>query len=903
MATKGSIHVLRSIPGRVRFRFNSGKSGIINIKDLKNPGINEIKYNTVTNTLLVTYNPDKLTLDKLIFVVRKKFPEIDVLTHDPSRDKIQIIRKFPGRLRVRSENIFKDPKGRICRYFVEALFGVSGVQTVRVNNKTMSALILYDLGKVSETVLLAKLIETQDVIKSGEFSLSTDSSDLESEAKTTSLQILDNPLVNINDPLTFTRFNGSIGTLEITHDLPGRLRIKQPLLFRKDMASHQIETNLMNTPGIEKVSVNPLTSTVLLKYDYTEVTRDQVLTMVDEVVSSIPEKDWIGEEPKLDPLALSTTTLGLTILYPWMLPLNLGLIAYTSYPIFKKATSAIKQKKVKVDILDATVISGCVVMRQYSAAAFMIWILDVADKIYDASANQSKSMLTEIFGKSPKFAWVIKDKEEVRMPIDKIKKGDIVSVSIGEQIPIDGIICDGEGAIDQHRLTGESAPVEKKPGDQVYTSTVLLAGKLHLRVETTGDNTIEAQIRKIIEESSKHKVKIHTMGEKLADKMVLPTLGLGALGTILRGPNAALAIINADYGTGIRVAAPTAVFASVTRAARHGIVIKKGTVLEELTSVDVFLFDKTGTLTHDVPVVANVISCTKRYSKEDIIKYSAAAEERFTHPIAKAILAKAEELKLKLPKRDESKYDVGFGITVGIDDKNIKVGSERFMEREKITVSTRIKNKVKESTHKGGSAVFLAIDNSLSGVILLESSQRAEAFDVIQGLKKRGKDVILISGDHETPTRNLAGKLGIEKYFAGCLPQDKAEYVKKLKKEGKKVAMIGDGINDSVAMSLAEVSISMRGASDIATDVADVIFMDGDLTKFPLLFEISEGLQKNVKRSFSLILIPNTVCVAGAMMGVFGLGASLLLNNTFNLIATINAMSPLAAIPIEKQNA
>ncbi|MBI3541191.1 MAG: HAD-IC family P-type ATPase, partial [Deltaproteobacteria bacterium] len=424
----------------------------------------------------------------------------------------------------------------------------------------------------------------------------------------------------------------------------------------------------------------------------------------------------------------------------------------------------------------------------------------------------------------------------------------------------------------------------------------------YVQVEASGEETSASKIVKIINESATYKSKVHNMGEKFADRMVLPTFALAAVGSTIGGPQAALAIINSDFGTGIRIAAPMAVLASLACAAKNGILIKNGRVLEVLPQVQAVLFDKTGTLTHEVPEVAKIIEASGDFKEEEILRFAAAAEQKFTHPIAKAILQKAAELGLELPPRDDSQMHVGFGIQVGIKGSQVKVGSIRYMEREKIEINEKVAAELTRIHQLGRSAILVAVDDKLAGAIELKASQRAEALEIMQALRKRGvKELVLISGDHEAAVREMASSLGMDRYFAEVLPQDKAKYVELLQKEGKKVAMVGDGINDSVALSKADVSISLRGASDIATDIADVVFMDGSLKKFDKLYEVSEMLRKNVNRSFKMILFPNMLCISGAMFGVVGLAASMVLNNGFNMVATINGMSPLFSVLEEGQ--
>ncbi|MDO9540737.1 MAG: HAD-IC family P-type ATPase [Kiritimatiellia bacterium] len=322
--------------------------------------------------------------------------------------------------------------------------------------------------------------------------------------------------------------------------------------------------------------------------------------------------------------------------------------------------------------------------------------------------------------------------------------------------------------------------------------------------------------------------------------------------------------------------------------------VKKGSALEYLSQVKTFIFDKTGTLTHEVPEVREIICSNGKFSPHDVLFYAAIAEQKFTHPIAKAILKKAEEDNIRLEAKDNTKYNIGFGVEVKYNGNIIKVGSHRYMAKENINIPTSIHKKIEQIHRKGGSAVMVAVDDYFAGVIELESSHRAEAYDVIQGLRLRGvDDIVLISGDHEAPTKALAGKLGIDQYYSEILPADKQQYVQKFQSKGRPVAMVGDGINDAPALSEADISISLRGASGIAVDVADVVLMDGGLGKITSLYDISDNLRMNIRRSMALIAIPNSFCILGALGGFFGLTASLIMNNGANFLATLNGTLPL----------
>lgn len=801
-------------------------------------------------------------------------------------DDLQIVEEVSGKLELKSRSLFKNPTNPLFLKFVKQVFGTLGVKNIRLNLEERTASISYDSKQTGWKSIIT-----------GIFNKSTNSKRIFIAQSLISYPELSKKVI------CFAQYRNLITNWEVLHELPGRIRMKHPTLFYRKECCGDLEKVLLDTPGVEKAKVSSLTASVLIVYNDRVINKNQLIKISDTALKSIPEAAKKIERPSIQGLPLSSLTMGLALV-PGLGPYTVPLILYTGWPIFKRAGQALKRKKIKVDILDTAVIASCLAFRQYGAAAFMVWILDVADIILDRTSQQSKGLLDKAFGQQARFAWVLKGKREIQVPIEKINRGDTVVISTGEQIPVDGKVKRGEGILDQHMLTGESAPVEKKLNDEVFASTVVLAGKLYVEVEKTGRETTTAKIVQIIKKSAEYKPRVMSFGERMADRAVIPTLGLGGIGMTTGGSQSLMAILNADFGTGIRVAAPTAVLAHIAKAARSGIIIKKGVVLETLPEINTFLFDKTGTLTRETPEIPNIIPACKGVSEEQILAYAASAERRFSHPIAKAILEKADQLKIKIPKRDKSEYHVGLGIYSVINGDKVKVGSLRFMEKERIKVPSLLEKRLKEIHNQGKSAILVSINDLLAGAIEFQSSHRAEAYDTIEKLKQRGiKNLVLISGDHEAATQDVAQKLGIDYYFSEVLPQDKANYVRELQKRGGKVAMVGDGINDGAALSLADVSISLKGASDIAVDAADIVFMDGNLTKLDQLYDISMSLKKSLNRSFKLIVVPNAICIVGALLGVVNLRMSLVLNNIFNIGATAQATVPLyrATEPISAQ--
>jgi len=716
------------------------------------------------------------------------------------------------------------------------------------------------------------------------------------------------PVRNEKGQIRFFRSGSVITNWEIMHELPGRLRIKNPTIHRKADLCQAIERELMSVLGVDYYKANPLTATVLVKYNPKELTRDQIIEIIDAALTTAdhpPHKD----RPDLHlPLCTISVPFAAVAQFaaPALLPVAAGLFLYTSIPTFKGARDVLlKEKRLGVDVLDAVVVVGCTGTMAIFPGAILSWCLGFGRTLVKRSQDNSKKLLLNAFGKQPRFVWLYRDGVEVQVSLDRLEAGDTIVVNTGEVVPVDGIIAEGLAMIDQHALTGESSPAEKGVGDRVFASTLMVAGKIFISVEKAGSETASAKISQILNDTAGYKLTSQHKGEILADKAVIPTLTLGALGMATLGPGAAVAVLNSDFGTGIRMAAPLAMLSSLALTASKGILVKDGRALELMNEVDTVLFDKTGTLTRERPEVGRIVAAAG-HAPEEILLYAAAAERKFHHPIALAILHRAEELNLELPATDDTQYKVGYGITVHIGGRIIRVGSKRFMELEGLPLDQEVKDALEEAHREGHTVVMVGVDGEVGGAIELHAAVRPEVREIVKGLRDRGiKHIAIISGDHEAPTRRLAEDLGMDRYFAQVLPADKADYVAKLQQEGKKVCFVGDGINDSIALKKANVSISLRGASTIATDTAHIVFLEQGLSKLCDLRDIARDLDRNVKRSWKMILTPNIACIAGVFTMGFGIMTSVVLNNVSAIGALANGMMPLrkiAQIEAEKQH-
>ncbi|RKZ85118.1 MAG: heavy metal translocating P-type ATPase [Candidatus Parabeggiatoa sp. nov. 1] len=587
----------------------------------------------------------------------------------------------------------------------------------------------------------------------------------------------------------------------------------------------------------------------------------------------------------------------LGIVGAWMFPqLKLVVIAGTIYlifPIVQKGYQDLKMGRITTYLLDFVTLICLIAMGYLLLVAFLIFFGILSLKLLIQTEDNSHRQLANMFGQQPHFVWVKREGVEVEVSFSAIHKEDIVIVNAGEVIPVDGIVSEGLATIDQHTLTGESQSVEKEAGDDVFAATIVLTGRLGIRVESTGKETVTAKIGDILQKTSDYKDTLRARGQKIADRFVLPTLLASAVAWPVLGANAALVVLNSSLGYNMRLLGPLTVLNFLHLMAKNGILIKDGRSLEMLQRVDTVVFDKTGTLTLEQPQVGHLYPLINGLTEEDLLIYAAAAEYRQKHPIAKAIVAAAKQRRLNPPLIDEAAYQVGYGIQVKIEEKIVRVGSTRFMHKEGIAIPPNIQTLQAQGDENGHSLVYVALDDKLAGVIELQPSIRPEAQEIIHQLKQRGMSLYIISGDHEQATRNLAKKLKIDHYFAEILPEQKGDLVADLRSSGKFVCFVGDGINDAIALKQANVSISLRGASTAATDTAQIILMDSSLDKINQLFEISNNFENNLHINYLTTIVPGVVCLGGMLFFHLSILGAVMLFYAGTATGLTNTMLPL----------
>jgi len=472
----------------------------------------------------------------------------------------------------------------------------------------------------------------------------------------------------------------------------------------------------------------------------------EAISATNQVELGDTEKD-INRQIATFSVALGLGIVGVFV-YP---PLGLAGLLLTSVGVVKwyfKAAwkSLFEERKVRISVLDSILWAACLFTGRHILTAWACLIIGVSRKILIKTEDHSRKSLINVFGEQPRSVWMLFDGVEVETPFEELKIGDIVVINAGETIPIDGIITDGIASIDQHKLTGESQPMEIERGDEVFASTLVLSGRIHVQVEKTGKETVAAQIGEILSHTADFKATVQSRGEVIADKSALPTLMASGLTLPILGLNGAVGILNSNWGYNMRVLAPIGMLKFLNLTSQHGILIKDGRSLELLNQVDTVVFDKTGTLTQEKPYVGNIYTCDGS-EEDEVLKYAAAAEYKQKHPIALAILFESRVRRLSVPEIDDAEYFVGYGLTVTLDDKCVRVGSSRFMDMEGISIPQYMQ-KIQECSHgQGHTLVMVAINDKLVGALEMRPTVRLEAKKVINGLQSRHiQSIYIISG-------------------------------------------------------------------------------------------------------------------------------------------------------------
>ena len=679
----------------------------------------------------------------------------------------------------------------------------------------------------------------------------------------------------------------------IVHELPGRIRLRTPTEFNYGFARN-LADRLDAIAGIEGVRINPRTKSVLLLYASVEARNAACRLLASGVedcaagqADDLPEDN---DSPSLFPLF---RYLFVRPLLPFPLRILSALLA--GIPFLKKGLSALLHGKVNVDVLDATAIGVSLAMRDYKTVSLLTLLLGFGEALQMWTRKKSLDSLAQSLALNVDAVWVRRGETEFQIPIDNLEEGDLVVVRAGSAIPVDGEVVSGEASVNQASMTGEALGVLREPGASVFAGTVVEEGEIAIRPTGVGDGTRIQSIIRFIEESESLKAGVQGKAERLADAVVpFSFLLAGLVWLITRDPVRATGVLLVDYSCALKLATPLAILTAMKEGVKHGVVVKGGRFLEALNTVDTVVFDKTGTLTESRPRVVDVVPA-EGFSRTEVLKIAACLEEHFPHPVARAVVRKAEEESLHhREEHAEVEYIVAHGVASQLHGKKVCIGSRHYIHHDEGIPVDCMNKEITRLTNMGHSVLYLSIEKRLAGLIGIEDPIRHESVAVIQNLRKRGiRRILMLTGDDERTAAAVAAKLGITEFRAQVLPEDKAAIIRELQAEGRTVLMVGDGINDSPALSASEVGVTLRDGADLAREVADVVLMDCDLQRLLTAMELGRLTIRRIHSNFGIIMALNTCFLAGGLSGMLQPGASAMLHNLTTVGVSINAMRPM----------
>jgi Cu2+-exporting ATPase len=700
----------------------------------------------------------------------------------------------------------------------------------------------------------------------------------------------------------------------IRHAIPGRIRLQCDLLARKTKTSEAVVARLEEQEWVRSARINYDCASLTVVYDPGQSGLMDLLlaflrgASLDDVRAFVAEPTTVAGKATVRqqsapavskdvPLLWPTVSLGMAFtVNPLAVAANVPLMLWNSLPIFKRAWKVWStESRLNVDFLDTLAILASMGQGNLMTGGIIVWLIRLGDWIRDLTAAGSKRAVSELLEFQAKSAWLLADGQVVSVPAADLKPEDIVMVYHGEMIPVDGEIVDGHAQVDQKTITGESLPVNRSRGDAAFAATVIREGQLTIRATRVGSQTTAGQIAELVDGAPIGDTRMQNHAERFADRLVVPTLSLAVGASVLSADfNRFLSCVIVDYGTGIRVAAPTSILSSMTHAARAGIIIKSGGHMEKLAGIDTIVFDKTGTLTEGVPAVREVLTYSNHIGPEHLLALAAAAETKLKHPVADALRAKAQEWKLDIPPCDEATYKVGMGVEGQVNGYYVHVGRERYLTESGIKVDLSAADR-QALNERGESCMYVAVDGKLTGLVSYADRIRAESRQVVETLTRMGiKNTLMLTGDNAVVARAVGRQLGLSGHVADMLPSDKAEAIQELQRQGRIVAMVGDGINDSPALAFADVGIAMKHGADITHESADVVLMEDSLWKLVKAIEISRGGVRLIKQNYGIVAALNTVALGMALPGgLITPEATAVLSNGSAILASLNGMRPI----------
>lgn len=576
-------------------------------------------------------------------------------------------------------------------------------------------------------------------------------------------------------------------------------------------------------------------------------------------------------------------------------PLRACVTTVKSVKYLWKGLQCLWQRKIEVPVLDATAIGVSIFRNDIETAGSVMFLLGIGELLEEWTHKKSVDDLARTMSLNVGKVWLKRENQEVLVPASEIRPGDEVVVHMGNVIPFDGIVSDGEAMVNQASLTGESVPVRRIVENSVYAGTVVEEGELTVLVKEVGGSSRFEKIVTMIEESEKLKSALEGKAEHLADKLVPYSLGGTALTYLLtRNVNKAISVLMVDFSCALKLAMPISVLSAIREASLYHVTVKGGKYLEAVADADTIVFDKTGTLTKAKPTVVDVVSFNGA-EPDELLRIAACLEEHFPHSMAKAVVDAAQQKNLTHEEmHTKVEYIVAHGISTTIDGKRAVIGSSHFVFEDENCTIPEGKQELFDSLPKEYSHLYLAIEGKLAGVICIEDPLREEAEAVVNSLKRAGiTKVVMMTGDSERTAAAIAKRVGVDEYYSEVLPEDKAGFIEKEKAAGRKVIMIGDGINDSPALSAANVGIAISDGAEIAREIADITVGSDDLYQIVTLKLLSDSLMKRIRGNYRFIVSFNLGLILCGVAGILQPTTSALLHNTSTLLISLKSMQNL----------
>ena len=677
---------------------------------------------------------------------------------------------------------------------------------------------------------------------------------------------------------------------QVMYDNGNRLRVRSGQWAFTKEEGYGLASLLLNQSFIHEVYTSHRNGSITVYYDGDIESKQKIFDIlksitIDDLFEAEATQIQVSKEITNDFYLKLSKMIFNRISYRLFLPMPLrnALTIYHAAKYIWQGLDSLTAFRCDVALLDGAAVAGALLHKQYKPASSMMFLLSISDALEDYTIQKAKSTLKDSLALNIDTVWVVGENgEEKQCPAVDINKGDKIKIHMGDVIPVDGKVIEGDGMVNEASMTGEPLAVHKKPGKTVHAGTVVEEGNIIVEVYSMNKETRLNKIIDLIENSEELKADTQSKAEKLADSIVPYSFLATALTYLItRNPTKALSVLMVDFSCAIKLTTPLSIISAMREASDNRMMVKGGKFLENYANADTIVFDKTGTLTNATPKVVDVIPMSRRYKRNDILRMAACIEEHFAHSIATAIVKQAKEEGLKHEEdHSEVKYIVAHGIVTEYEGKRAVIGSKHFLfDDEKVKV-TKTQEKKIEKNAKEHSVVYLAIDGKLEGIICIDDPVREEAKYVIEELKQLGiENVIMLTGDSESGAKAGAKALGITEYRSQVLPEDKSRIVEELQAEGKTVIMVGDGINDSPALAAADVSVSMKNSSDIAREVADISLLSDDLHDLVTLRKLSVGMLDKINSNYRNIVAVNGSLLVLGVLGVIPPSTSSMIHN------------------------